>query len=85
MDPCVFFGFCWLVTTYFDFSQLKTGTLSILVRIHDHSEDVLVINRARLLRDTYFTVALNAMKHRNYPTLSTDRSFDFQMMCALSC
>ena len=32
-------------------------------------EDVLVINRARLLRDTYFTLALNAMKHRDYPPL----------------
>jgi len=31
------------------------------------SKDVLVINRARLLRDTYFTLALNAMKHRDYP------------------
>ena len=35
----------------------------------DFSEDVLVINRARLLRDTYFTLALNAMKHRDYPPL----------------
>lgn len=35
----------------------------------DFCEDVLVINRARLLRDTYFTLALNAMKHRDYPPL----------------
>lgn len=34
-------------------------------------EDVLVINRARLLRDTYFTDTLNAMKHKTYLPLST--------------
>lgn len=30
-------------------------------------EDVLVVNRARLVRDAYFTQALSAMKHPSYP------------------
>ena len=40
----------------------------LLIRVSS-CQDVLVINRARLLRDMHFTDALNAMKAFSYPPL----------------
>lgn len=48
----------------------RSSRPQLLLKCHlQYGQDVLVINRARLLSDTYFTTALNAMKHPNYPTL----------------
>lgn len=58
----------WIVLVFF-----RSSRPQLLLKCHlQCGEDVLVINRARLLSDSYFTTALNAMKHPNYPPLGQE-------------